>query len=123
MNDLFTAWTAVWNGDLARAEQIIDPEYRIHAVLPDGDVSHLRGPAGPTGMVTTLHAAFPGLRFTVEVGPIADGDHLVGRWRATGTYGGGAPGAQAPAGTRVTWTGTDVLRVDLVPGSAQAGHR
>lgn len=32
------------------------------------------------------------------------------RWTATGTYGGGFPGAKAEPGTVVTFTGTDTLR-------------
>ncbi|MEU9222490.1 hypothetical protein AB0D47_38980 [Streptomyces sp. NPDC048376] len=33
------------------------------------------------------------------------------RWTATGTYDGSFPGAKAPAGTVVTFTGTDTLRI------------
>ncbi|MFD0395029.1 ester cyclase [Streptomyces nogalater] len=34
------------------------------------------------------------------------------RWTATGTYAGGFPGAKAEPGTRVTFTGTDTLRIE-----------
>jgi len=50
--------------------------------------------------------------FVIEVGPITDGEHLVVRWRAHGTYADGFPGAPAGAiGREVTFTGTDTLRV------------
>jgi predicted ester cyclase len=51
------------------------------------------------------------LVFSIDVGPIVDGDHLAVRWVATGHYGGGLPGAGAPVGTEVTFHGTDILRV------------
>lgn len=51
------------------------------------------------------------LVFSVEVGPIVDGDHVVVRWVATGRYGGGVPGAGAAVGTAVSFHGTDILRV------------
>jgi predicted ester cyclase len=51
------------------------------------------------------------LTFSVQVGPLVDGDHVVVRWIATGHYGGGMPGAGAPVGTEVTITGTDILRI------------
>ncbi len=39
-------------------------------------------------------------------------DHIALRWIAEGTYGGGFPGATAPIGTPVAFTGTDLLRVE-----------
>ena len=51
------------------------------------------------------------LAFSVDVGPLVDGDHVVVRWIATGHYGGGMPGAGAPVGTEVTISGTDILSV------------
>jgi predicted ester cyclase len=47
-----------------------------------------------------------------QVGPITDDDHMVVRWKARGTYGGGFPGASPDAvGREITFTGTDTLRV------------
>jgi predicted ester cyclase len=53
----------------------------------------------------------PDLTFVIQVGPIVDADRIALRWRAEGSYAGGLPGAGAPSGTRVDFTGTDVLRV------------
>ncbi len=59
-----------------------------------------------------MHAMTTGLAFSFEVGPIADADHLVVRWRACGAYSSGLPGASdAAVGRKVNFTGTDVLRV------------
>ncbi|MGA2758124.1 MAG: ester cyclase, partial [Solirubrobacteraceae bacterium] len=52
------------------------------------------------------------LDFDIEVGPITDGEYMVVRWKAHGTYAGGFPGTPPEAtGKSVTFTGTDILRV------------
>lgn len=105
-------WVRLWNGDYALAERVIAPEIRVRAALLDGgDGSAVKGPAGVVHLIGQIRAAFPDLRFVVEVGPIIDGDHVVVRWIAKGTYGGGFPGATAAPGTKVRFTGTDTLRV------------
>ena len=85
----------------------------MHAALTGGgDGSSIRGPEGLVAWVQESRAAVPDLEFTAEVGPLAQGDHIVVRWRAEGTYSGGIPGATAPAGTPVSFTGTDILRLE-----------
>ncbi|MFI5928381.1 ester cyclase [Micromonospora sp. NPDC051543] len=106
------AWVQLWNGDYTLAERIISPDVRVRAALLDGgDGSAVKGPHGMADLVGQIRSAFPDLHFTVEVGPIIDGDHVVVRWVANGTYGGGFPGATAAPGTPVRFTGTDTLRI------------
>lgn len=62
-------------------------------------------------MIAQIRGAFPDLTFTTEVGPLREGDFLIGRWRADGHYVGGFPGATAAVGTPVAFTGTDILRL------------
>lgn len=62
-------------------------------------------------LVTQMRSLMSDLNFSIEVGPIVDGDLVVVRWAATGHYGGGVPGAAAPVGTAVLFHGTDILRV------------
>jgi predicted ester cyclase len=62
-------------------------------------------------MIAQIRALIPDLTFTTEVGPLRDGDFLIGRWRAEGHYAGGFPGAAAAAGTPIAFTGTDILRL------------
>ncbi len=62
--------------------------------------------------IAQTRSAIPDLTFTIEVGPIVDGDQIALRWIAEGTYAGGMPGATAPAGTPITFTGTDLLRIE-----------
>jgi predicted ester cyclase len=108
---LFYDWLALWNGDYTRADEAIAADFTVHAALMDGgDGSAVRGPDGLVEWIKQTRAAFSELVFSVEVGPIADDDYLAVRWLATGVYGGGFPGATAPVGTPIRFTGTDTLR-------------
>ncbi|NOJ59986.1 ester cyclase [Arthrobacter sp. 260] len=110
--ELITKWVALWNGDYAIAEDIISPENRVHAAMFDGgDGSAVGGVTGMQGLVTQMRSLVSDLAFTIEVGPIVDGDHVVIRWVAVGHYSGGLPGAGAPVGTEVSFHGTDILRI------------
>ncbi|WP_018681058.1 ester cyclase [Actinokineospora enzanensis] len=105
-------WIAIWNGDYILAYRDVAADFTVHAALLDGgDGSAVRGPDALVGWITQTRAVFTELVFEVEVGPISDADFIALRWVATGTYAGGFPGATAPAGTAVRFTGTDVLRV------------
>lgn len=109
--DLITKWVALWNGDYTIAEEIISPDNRVHAAMFDGgDGSAVGGVAGMQDFVAQLRSLASDLVFTVEVGPIVDGDHIAIRWVAAGHYSGGLPGAGAPVGTEVSFHGTDILR-------------
>jgi predicted ester cyclase len=108
---MLDAWLRLWNGDFAQAPGIISPGFRVHAALLDGgDGSSIRGVDGLVAWIGQTRAAFPDLRFTIEVPPLVDGRYASVRWTATGTYAGGFPGAKAEPGTVVTFTGTDTLR-------------
>ncbi|MFZ6709648.1 ester cyclase [Undibacterium sp. TC9W] len=106
-------WISLWNGDLDLAKAIIAPDFALHATLLDGRPdTAISGPAGLAAWVAQSHALFKNLRFTVQVGPIVDGNFAVLRWEATGNYGGGIPGAGATVGTPLKFTGTDILRIE-----------
>ncbi|MFQ1002366.1 ester cyclase [Modestobacter sp. SSW1-42] len=110
---LVDGWLELWNGDYARAEGVVSPDVRVHAPMLDGgDGSAVRGPQGMVDWITQTRATAPDLHFTVEVGPIVDGDRIALRWIAEGTYAGTVPGAAAPAGTPISFTGTDLLRIE-----------
>ncbi|MFZ6781246.1 ester cyclase [Undibacterium sp. Ji83W] len=110
---LTNQWISLWNGDLDLAKSIIAPDFALHATLLDGRPdTAISGPAGLAAWVAQSHALFKNLRFTVQVGPIVDGNFAVLRWEATGNYGGGIPGAGAAVGTPLKFTGTDILRIE-----------
>jgi len=110
---LWEPWADLWNGDLALTEQIIAADFVAHAAPITGTgPDEVHGRAGLAGWITGIRAAIPDLHFTTQLGPLADGDLVAGRWRAYGTYQGGIPGAPTTAsGTVVTFTGTDTWRV------------
>jgi SnoaL-like polyketide cyclase len=106
-------WKELWNGDLTLTDKIIAEDFVAHAAPLTGIGADLiRGREALNGWVSGIHAILPDLSFEIEVGPIADDDHLVVRWKARGTYGGGFPGASPDAaGREVSFTGTDTLRI------------
>ena len=109
---LVDSWIALWNGDYDIAETLISESNRVHAAMLDGgDGSAVAGISGMKDFVAQTRSVSADLVFSIDVGPLVDGDHIVVRWVATGHYGGGLPGAGAPVGTEVTITGTDILRV------------
>lgn len=62
-------------------------------------------------LVRQGRAPFTDVVVVIETGPLIDGDHVAARWSFSGTYTGGIPGATAAAGTRVRFTGIDMIRV------------
>jgi predicted ester cyclase len=110
---LVEPWKDLWNGDLGLTEKIIAEDFVAHAApLTGTGPDQIRGREGLNGWVSGIHAILPDLTFVIDVGPITDGDYLVVRWKARGTYRGGFPGASPEAiGQEVTFTGTDTLRV------------
>jgi predicted ester cyclase len=110
---MLDAWLRLWNGDYAQAARIISPGFTVHAALLDGgDGSGIHGVDGLVAWIAQTRAAFPDLRFSLQLDPLVAGRHASVRWTATGTYAGGFPGARARPGTVVTFTGTDTLRID-----------
>lgn len=111
--ETWAAWALIWNGDYSHATNLIADDFRVHVTLLDGSPdTAIRGPEGLTTWIDQTRVAFSTMVFNTELGPFADGDYLIGRWEATGTYAGGWPGATAPAGTTVSFTGTDILRFE-----------
>ncbi|MDA5140663.1 ester cyclase [Streptomyces sp. AD681] len=109
---LFDAWLQLWNGDLSLAPEVASDDFYVHSDMIDGSDSRaVRGAEGLAEFVRAGRSHTPDLKFAVEVPPLFDGDYLSVRWTATGTYDGSFPGAEAPAGTVVTFTGTDTLRI------------
>ena len=108
---LYRRWLLeLWNGDVGIAHEIVAPTFTIHhGGLKSED---FRGPQGVVKLVAMSRGPFPDLRFTIEIGPIVEGDIVCARWIGRGTYAGGLPGTPGPEGTRVTFGGMDMLRVE-----------
>jgi len=108
---LWQGWVELWNGDLSQADRILAADFTTHAALVGVDGDAAQGAAGLAGWVAMLRQVLGEPVFTVEVGPVIDGDIVVGRWHVQGRYAGGFPGATAAPGSPVDFTGTDILRI------------
>ena len=109
---LWQRWGELWNGDLSQAEQILASGLTVHAAMVGVDGAAVQGARGVAGWVALLRKALGEPAFTLQVGPIIDGNLLCGRWHLQGQYAGGMPGATAAPGSRVDFTGTDILRIE-----------
>lgn len=112
---LVERWLALWNGDLAIADALVAEDFLVHAASPSGvGEEEMRGREALKQWISGgLKAVLPDLRFAITVGPIATDDYFAVRWTAQGRYAGGFPGASEEAvGSLVTFTGTDLVRVE-----------
>ena len=98
----------VYNGDLSLIQDLVSADFQLH--IPGVASGTYHGPAGLRTLIQAARAPFSSLVFRLDVGPITQGDLIAARWRATGYYAGGFPGATVPAGTQVTFGGHDFLR-------------
>jgi predicted ester cyclase len=106
-------WKDLWNGDLSVTDKIIAEDFVAHAAPITGTgPDEIRGRDALNAWVSGIHSILSDLTFAIDVGPITDDEHLVVRWKAAGTYSGGFPGAAPDAtGRKITFTGTDTLRI------------
>src|SRR5437762_947221 len=83
---LWDRWIELWNGDVGLAAETIHPDFAVHRVpaphVPEG----LGGREALLAWIKATRSFFDDLRFTVEVGPVVDGETVAGRWVAEGAY-------------------------------------
>lgn len=95
---LLNAWIDLWNGEFQLAEEIVHEDFVWHvAPLSGGPSQDHTGREQLVEWIRGSHQAMPGLKFTVDVGPISQEPFHVLRWFAE-------------AGS-VSFHGTDILRV------------
>jgi hypothetical protein len=93
---LYERWiNELWAGQPVAAELVSD-DFVGH--WPDRDV---HGPAELQAIIDETQKMFSDLTFTLEIGPLVDGDLMAGRWAGTGTTEDGP----------MRFTGNDILRV------------
>jgi hypothetical protein len=98
--DLWERWTAMWNGDLSIAEQLVSDGFRIHFgnATDAADTDSLRGPGDLSGFIAAHRTARPGLSYRTDGVPIVALDMVDGqptgrlacRWTVTRPDGTGA---------------------------------
>ncbi|MFF0742265.1 nuclear transport factor 2 family protein [Streptomyces sp. NPDC004111] len=90
-NWLVESWAALWNGDIALAEQILAPGFRLYFADDfDGTGSaHTFGRDELTAFISANNHALTGLTFAAEAAPLVDTERgeLACRWRETQTSG------------------------------------
>jgi hypothetical protein len=93
--DLYRQWIAeLWSGKPV-ASEVVSQDFVGH--WPDRDV---HGPAELQATIDETHKMFSDLTFEIEVGPLADGDLVAGRWRGSGRTADG----------EMSFVGNDILR-------------
>jgi len=111
--ELWLSWIALWNGNLSIADEIIAPNFVAHFAPIGNSPGEVHGPDGLKQWIGAAVRAFPDYSFTTTVGPLADEDHVAGRWLFRAIYQGGMPGASPGAiGKQVEYAGMDLFRVE-----------
>lgn len=100
--DLYRRWIEeLWDGSPEQirdlAPQIVSADFVGH-----WPAMRVQGPGELADVITGTQEMFTDLTFRIEVGPLADGELVAGRWSGTGTV----------DGKRQTFIGNDVLRFD-----------
>lgn len=94
--ELYEQWiTRLWAGEPVAAELVSD-DFVGH--WPDREV---HGPDELQEVIAETRNLLSDLTFTIEVGPLVDGDLVAGRWAGAGTS------EQGP----MRFTGNDILRI------------
>ncbi|RLP29627.1 nuclear transport factor 2 family protein [Nocardia seriolae] len=71
--DLFDRWTAMWDGDLALAEEIMAPEFTLRYAQPGAsEYDDIHDPATFATAIDKFRAERPGLSFSVQGQPIVE---------------------------------------------------
>ncbi|GAA4657434.1 ester cyclase [Streptomyces buecherae] len=108
---LYDRWSQLWRGDFSHAADILDPGFVVHQARPDGsDSEATTGPERLLPEIEQTMAAFGDVDLSVDLGPIVEGDLIAARWTLRATYTGGIPHATAPVGTKIAFSGHDLLR-------------
>jgi hypothetical protein len=95
---LYRRWLhGLWHGELEIAEELIAERFVGH--WPDREV---RGRGELVDLIAETRRMFADLTFELEVGPIAEGDLVAGRWSGVGRSAEGA----------MRLFGNDLLRIE-----------
>jgi len=91
---LLAQWADMFGGNIALVDDFVTDDFVTHvAPLPwKADVGETAGrEAMKQWLSGGLRLLIPDMRFSADVGPIADEHYMVIRWKVEGTYNGGFP--------------------------------
>ncbi|WP_329376436.1 hypothetical protein OG625_02665 [Streptomyces sp. NBC_01351] len=90
---LVEGWTALWNGDVALAEQILAPDFRLHFAddFDGGGSAKTFGQDELTAFISVNGLALTGLTFAADAAPLVDSERgeMACRWTESHDDGGG----------------------------------
>lgn len=106
----------LWHADLADvpdlAAEIVTDDFVLHQQRTDGTPSELvHGPPALATLISESRTLFTDVQVTLDVGPVVDGDLVAARWTFHGRLTADVPGMDVPAGTEMTLSGHDIVRV------------
>jgi steroid delta-isomerase-like uncharacterized protein len=97
----------VWDrGNVEFAQEVFAEDYLRHDLRPSAAAP---GPHGHRQIAAAFRAAFPDLRWHVDL-LLAEGDLVAGRWTASGTSTGPWAG-MAATGKHATFSGVNIFRI------------
>jgi steroid delta-isomerase-like uncharacterized protein len=97
----------VWDrGNVEFAQEVFADDYLRHDLRPTAAAP---GPQGQRQIAAAFRAAFPDLRWRVDL-LLAEGDLVAGRWTASGTNTGPWAG-MAATGRHSTFSGVNIFRI------------
>jgi steroid delta-isomerase-like uncharacterized protein len=105
-------------GKLDVIDEVFANDYVRHDLRP---TQALPGPQGQKRITADFRAAFPNLRFEVEI-LIAEDEFVAARWTATGTHS-GRWGTVEPTGRRATLSGVNIFRFEQGKVAELWNHR
>jgi steroid delta-isomerase-like uncharacterized protein len=98
----------VWDrGNVDVCERVFAPDCVRHDLRP---TQALPGPEGQKRIAAEFRAAFPDLRFEVEI-VLAEDDFVAARWTASGTHSGAWAGIE-PTGRSMSFSGVNIFRFE-----------
>lgn len=110
---LYSKWMSAWNDDLTVVEQITAKDCIVHQARTDARSSlETKGIEALKGIIKDGLALFDDAAMTIEVGPIEEKPYVTARWKFTGDYKGGLPGAKVAPGTTISFQGTDIFLIE-----------
>jgi hypothetical protein len=112
-NNIWDAWTLMWNGDLPQAEKIIETGFYPNLISDKYVTSkEINNAKKVKGWVSIIRSKFQTLTYETLAGPFTDIKQktLCCHWKATGIFSGNSDIPTDAAGNKFLIEGTDILK-------------